>query len=191
MAHFTFTALDSKGKEVHGEIEADSQQAAVARIRERQYFPTKIEEASGGAAPARKGAAKKGALQMEIKMPKFLQGGVKAKQLTTFTRQLSTLINAGLPLLRALRGQPILVLSDIPDSAALQLGGDGKNRAIVAGAGCRKDDGLGIGQLDLGHGVVSVLGAATTAALLRPQAALGARLELWLWWMVRWRVRLP
>ena len=103
MAHFTFTALDSKGKEVHGEIEADSQQAAVARIRERQYFPTKIEEASGGAAPARKGAAKKGALQMEIKMPKFLQGGVKAKQLTTFTRQLSTLINAGLPLMRALR----------------------------------------------------------------------------------------
>lgn len=40
---------------------------------------------------------------MEIKMPKFLQGGVKAKQLTTFTRQLSTLINAGLPLMRALR----------------------------------------------------------------------------------------
>ena len=106
MARFKFTALDAKGKEVHGEIDADSQSMAVARIREKQYFPTKVEElAAGGgaAAPAKKGGAKKGAMQMEIKMPKFLQGGVKAKQLTTFTRQMSTLVNAGLPLMRALR----------------------------------------------------------------------------------------
>ena len=105
MARFKFTALDSRGKEVHGEIDADNQTAAVARIREKQYFPTKVEELAGGggAAPAKRAAAKGGALQMEIKMPKFLQGGVKAKQLTTFTRQMSTLVNAGLPLMRALR----------------------------------------------------------------------------------------
>ncbi len=106
MARFKFTALDSKGKEVHGEIDADSQSAAVARIREKQYFPTKVEELAGGgaAAPsAKKGGAPKSALQMEIKMPKFLQGGVKTKQLTTFTRQMSTLVNAGLPLMRAMR----------------------------------------------------------------------------------------
>ena len=104
MARYKFTALDAKGKEVHGEIDADSQSMAVARIREKQYFPTKVEElATGGAAPAKKGGAKKNGLQMEIKMPKFLQGGVKAKQLTTFTRQMSTLVNAGLPLMRALR----------------------------------------------------------------------------------------
>lgn len=104
MARFKFTALDSKGKEVHGEIDADNQSAAVARIREKQYFPTKVEEISGGGgAPVQKSAAPKGALQMEIKMPKFLQGGVKTKQLVTFTRQLSTLVNAGLPLMRAMR----------------------------------------------------------------------------------------
>ena len=104
MARYKFTALDAKGKEVHGEIDADTQAQAVARIREKQYFPTKVEElAAGGAAPAKKGGAKKGAMQMEIKLPKFLQGGVKAKQLTTFTRQMSTLVNAGLPLMRALR----------------------------------------------------------------------------------------
>lgn len=104
MARFKFTALDSKGKEVHGEIDADNQAMAVARIREKQYFPTQVEElAPSGAAPARKAAASKGALSMEIKMPKFLRGGVKAKQLTTFTRQMSTLVNAGLPLMRALR----------------------------------------------------------------------------------------
>lgn len=105
MARFKFTALDSKGKEVHGEIEADTQSVAVARIREKQYFPTKVEEVagSGGGTAARKGAAPKGALQMEIKLPKFLQGGVKTKQLVTFTRSLSTLVNAGLPLMRAMR----------------------------------------------------------------------------------------
>ena len=104
MARFKFTALDSRGKEVLGEIDADNQAAAVARIREKQYFPTKVEElAAGAAAPAKKGGTKKSGLQMEIKMPKFLQGGVKAKQLTTFTRQMSTLVNAGLPLMRALR----------------------------------------------------------------------------------------
>lgn len=103
MARYKFTALDSKGKEVHGEIDADNQSAALARIREKQYFPTKVEELAGGAAaPARK-AASKSAMQMEIKLPKFLMGGVKTKQLTTFTRQLSTLVNAGLPLMRALR----------------------------------------------------------------------------------------
>src|SRR5690606_15555496 len=66
-------------------------------------------------------------------------------------------------------------LADIADGAALQLGGDRKDRAIVARAGRRKDDGLGVGQLDLGHGVVSLIGAATFASLLRPKAAQGAR----------------
>ena len=104
MARYKFTALDSKGKEVHGEIEAENQSGAVARIREKQYFPTKVEELAGaaGTAPAKKSGGKSG-MQMEIKLPKFLQGRVKAKQLTAFTRQMSTLVNAGLPLMRALR----------------------------------------------------------------------------------------
>ena len=106
MARFKFTALDSKGKEVHGEIEADTQSAAIARIKEKQYFPTKVEEAGaggGGSAPGKKAAVAKSGLQMELKLPKFLQGRVKSKQLTAFTRQMSTLVNAGLPLMRALR----------------------------------------------------------------------------------------
>lgn len=104
MAQFKFTALDAKGKEVQGEIEADNQATALARIRENRLFPTKVEEvaAAGGKTLAKKGAPK-GALQMEIRMPKFLRGGVKTKQLVTFTRQLSTLVNAGLPLMRAMR----------------------------------------------------------------------------------------
>ena len=89
MARFTFTALDSNGKEVHGEIDASSQAAALSSIRDKQYFPTKVEEVTGsaGAAPAKKSKSTKSAMQMEIKMPKFLQGGVKAKQLTTLADQ--------------------------------------------------------------------------------------------------------
>ena len=105
MARFTFTALDSKGKQVQGEIEAENQSAAIARIREKSLFPSKVEAVSGSgggsAAPAKK--AKGGAMNMEIKMPKFLQGRVKTKDLTVFTRQMSTLVNAGLPLMRAIR----------------------------------------------------------------------------------------
>ena len=102
MARFTFTALDSKGKEVQGEIEAENQSAAIARIREKSLFPSKVAPvAGGGAAPAKK--AKSGGMNMEIKMPKFLQGRVKTKDLTVFTRQMSTLVNAGLPLMRAIR----------------------------------------------------------------------------------------
>ena len=47
MARFTFTALDSKGKQVQGEIEAENQSAAIARIREKSLFPSKVEAVSG------------------------------------------------------------------------------------------------------------------------------------------------
>jgi type IV pilus assembly protein PilC len=73
-------------------------------------FPTKIFEAekikekTAGKktkAPGKKGG-KKGAMDIQIKIP-FLSGRVKPKVLTTFTRQLATLVDAGLPLLRGLR----------------------------------------------------------------------------------------
>lgn len=119
MATFTFTAIDGKGNESKGTLDADSQTSAVARLREKGLFPTEITEGGGrtaaprpatksGAAqsgPLRKRAApkKKGAMQMELKMPAFLAGRVKPKQLMVVTRQLATLIDAGLPLLRGLQ----------------------------------------------------------------------------------------
>ena len=103
MARFTFTALDSKGKQVQGEIEAENQSAAIARIREKSLFPSKVEAVSGSGSAAAAKKPKGGAMNMEIKMPKFLQGRVTTKDLTVFTRQMSTLVNAGLPLMRAIR----------------------------------------------------------------------------------------
>jgi type IV pilus assembly protein PilC len=107
MATFTYKAMDSKGKEIKGKVEAGSQNDALSKIRERGLFPTEVVETAG--APRRSGATrpgkpqKKGGMNIEIKTPAFMEGRVKSKQLMVFTRQLATLIDAGLPLLRGLR----------------------------------------------------------------------------------------
>jgi type IV pilus assembly protein PilC len=114
MAKFKYVAVDGKGKEVQGEIEGDSQSIAIAKIREQQLYPTKLiplgdkKPEKKGDKPQRlvPGAARTGKakskMNMEIKLPAFLSK-VKSKQLMTFTRQLATLIDAGLPLLRGLQ----------------------------------------------------------------------------------------
>ena len=113
MAKFSYVALDSRGKEVSGVLESESSTAAVSRIREMGYFPTNVSETDKAAAkksgkpsattsPPAPGKApgKKGIGSIDLK---FLNSGkVKTKILTAFTRQLATLIDAGLPLLRGL-----------------------------------------------------------------------------------------
>jgi type IV pilus assembly protein PilC len=114
MPKYNYVAMDTKGKEITGVLETDNATTAVSRIREMGYFPTNVTEVTrdrkggrpalapaGAAKPARSAkSAKKGFGQMELK---FLQGSrVKSKVLTAFTRQLATLIDAGLPLMRGL-----------------------------------------------------------------------------------------
>ncbi len=108
MAKYTYVAMDLKGKEVRGELESDSTTNAISRIREMGYFPTDVKETKKAATPsaptgpvASAKPAKKG-LSMEIRLPGLGGGKVKSKVLTAFTRQLATLIDAGLPLLRGL-----------------------------------------------------------------------------------------
>jgi type IV pilus assembly protein PilC len=110
MPKFNYVAMDSRGKETKGTLEVANQNEAIGRIKEMGFFPTKVVEDKGG--PAGPGAAKKGPvkgakkggvnLNLNIKIP-GLSGRVKSKVLTTFTRQLATLVQAGLPLLRGLR----------------------------------------------------------------------------------------
>jgi len=103
MATFSYRAMDAQGQEVNGSIEADSVALAISQVRDMGYFPTSVTErrARGvaAAAPGKKKTA--GAMQINIKIP-GLSGRVKAKELVQFTRQLATLIDAGLPLLRSL-----------------------------------------------------------------------------------------
>ena len=115
MATFQYIALDGAGKEQRGTIEAGDRASAIAAIRAHGLFPSAIGEVKGSAAPAKaskpaKAAKvapkKKGGLNKDIninlKLPKFLRGRVKTKDLTAFTRQLATLVNAGLPLMRCI-----------------------------------------------------------------------------------------
>lgn len=109
MPRFKYVAMDAKGKEVSNIVDAESTAAAVARIRELGFFPTQVAElgaaATAGAkkasaAPAARPGAKgkkKSIWQMEIG-----GGKVKGRVLSQMTRQLATLIGAGLPLLRGL-----------------------------------------------------------------------------------------
>lgn len=107
MPKFSYVAMDSRGKETKGTLDVGSQNEAIGRLKEMGFFPTKVVEvkAKEKGDPKKKGApGKKGGRmgQIEIKIP-GLSGRVKSKSLTTFTRQLATLVDAGLPLLRGLR----------------------------------------------------------------------------------------
>src|SRR6266545_6746974 len=111
MPKYSYVAMDNRGKESKGTIEVASQNEAIGRVKEMGLFPTKIVEVDKvkethdkKAKVAGKPAGKKkgGAMNIQIKIP-GLSGGVKSKVLTTFTRQLATLVDAGLPLLRGLR----------------------------------------------------------------------------------------
>ncbi|NQT89367.1 type II secretion system F family protein [bacterium] len=95
MPIFVYEALDSQGQEVRGEIEAVSSEEAIVKIRNKSYFPTNVKEKSAKRARAAGGGRKK--------KRTFALGRVKAKNLCTFTRQLSTLQDAGLPIVRSLK----------------------------------------------------------------------------------------
>jgi type IV pilus assembly protein PilC len=91
MAKFSYTAVDAKGKQANGTIEAADQTEAIAQIRQLGFYPQRLDEAKQDASATEK--------KPKIKTK---GGKVKTKILTVFTRQLATLIDAGLPLLRSL-----------------------------------------------------------------------------------------
>ncbi len=106
MPIFNYKAIDKFGKEITGEIEVVSYDEAIQKLRGLGYFPTKItaKKEKGGLAgriAATPVPAKTG-LQLEIRIPFLGIGTVKPNQVTIFTRQLATLIGAGLPLVRSL-----------------------------------------------------------------------------------------
>jgi type IV pilus assembly protein PilC len=100
MATFTYEALDQAGKPRKGTVDASTSEEAIQRIKAQQLFPTAVREqkvkksAVAGEAVTAKPKRKSGGISL---------GRVSAKQLTAFTRQLSTLQDAGLPLLRSLQ----------------------------------------------------------------------------------------
>ncbi len=99
MPVFTYQALDSQGKEVRNEIEAESSDDALNKLRSMDLFPTSVKEKA-----AKRAASKPGAKKSASGRKKTMAiGKVKRSDLAGFTRQLSTLINAGLPIVRSMK----------------------------------------------------------------------------------------
>ncbi|MDA0577683.1 MAG: type II secretion system F family protein [Verrucomicrobia bacterium] len=113
MPRFKFSAMNAKGAETEGVLDAASQSEAITLIRSKGLFPTRVEEMEiAGAKASAPGSKSSGSragmpaakgLKKELKMPKIFEAPVRTKHLMIVTRQMATLIQAGLPLLRGLR----------------------------------------------------------------------------------------
>src|SRR5438876_107972 len=109
MPRFNYVALDARGQESTGLLEANSSNEVIGQLRQAGFFPTSVfKEGKAGsrdgkgsrsAAKALRAATKPRA-RREIVL--FQRRKVKPKILMIFTRQLATLIDSGLPLLRGL-----------------------------------------------------------------------------------------
>ena len=96
MPSYKYEAMDTSGQEVKDTIDAPNEEEAQQKIKQMGYFVTKITEVSAGKKGKKGGPKKK-------KGKTFTIGGVSMKALCTFTRQFSTLQDAGLPVLRSLK----------------------------------------------------------------------------------------
>jgi type IV pilus assembly protein PilC len=102
MANFQYSALDAKGEQTTGIVTAASEAEAIQQLRSKSLYPTQIsEEGTGkkGKAPAK---SSKGKAKSKTIAKGHTGGRIKPKSLMIFTRQLATLIDSGLPLLRSL-----------------------------------------------------------------------------------------
>jgi type IV pilus assembly protein PilC len=108
MSSYAYVAVDPQGSEMRGTLEVPDQFEALRRIKEMGLFPTKVWTPRTGqpgarrqtavSRPRRAAARRGGVLSMTL-----FPARIKPAQLTVFTRQLATLVEAGLPLLRGLR----------------------------------------------------------------------------------------
>ena len=94
MPRFSYTAKNMAGQTLNGELDAANENEARVRLRAQQLIPLRLARSSGGA----RGPAKKGGGGLGLFTPK-----VKTKDLQIFTRQFATLINAGIPVVDALK----------------------------------------------------------------------------------------
>jgi type IV pilus assembly protein PilC len=125
MPNFAYTALDARGQEVNDTLEAPDEQQAIQALRQAGYYPTSVMEAGKAAKAAKAKGAKApkaakqagGKKELNISIPFLERKTIKPKTLMIFTRQLATLIDAGLPLLRGLtvlgKQEPDVVLRKV------------------------------------------------------------------------------
>ena len=106
MPRFTYVALDSRGQESTGVLDANSSNEAIGQLRQAGYFPTSVVEEGKGGTTTRKTSravvSTAATTRSRSNITLLKRKTIKPKALMIFTRQLATLIDAGLPLLRGL-----------------------------------------------------------------------------------------
>jgi type IV pilus assembly protein PilC len=106
MARFKFVAMDANGAENEGVLEAENQAQAIGIIRAKGLFPTRVIDLSPGTRK-RPAPATRAEVQRQphhaFTIPRIIRRRVKPKDLAVTTRQLATLVQAGLPLLKGLK----------------------------------------------------------------------------------------
>lgn len=91
MPRYRYEAVDSSGETLRDELEAASPEAAIERLRDQALLPLSVTEVKGGW------------LRSSLGRPLFAQRrALSRKSLTLMTQQLASLLNAGMPLDRAL-----------------------------------------------------------------------------------------
>jgi type IV pilus assembly protein PilC len=103
MPRFRYIAMDQTGAEVEGVVEASSQNAAVSAIKANGMIPTRVSVIGGKKEKVPIAVMNRTVPQAGGTFKNLFKKRVKPKKLMIFTRQLSTLLEAGLPLLRGLR----------------------------------------------------------------------------------------
>ncbi len=107
MASFEYVAVNAKGEQSTGSIDASNEADAIGQLRKSGLYPTQVVAAGKGGVSnkAKKASAKGGKLKTKSKKGSSkggIGGKVKGKVLMIFTRQLATLVDAGLPLMKGL-----------------------------------------------------------------------------------------
>lgn len=125
MPTFAYKAMDKTGTEVAGTLDADNERLALGRLKDMGYLPLEVKEEK---------VAKGGVLDTFLGI--FMRKRVKGKDIVTFTRQLSTLIDSGLPLLRSLnvlgeQTESPNLKAQIKDAAASVQGGSTFSDALA------------------------------------------------------------
>jgi type IV pilus assembly protein PilC len=111
MSNYVYEAVDTSGLRSEGALEVTDQSEALKRIREMGLFPTKVRQAMLAPLQPRSEAARRTS-RIPLRLPK---GRIKPAALAVFTRQLATLVDVGMPLLRGLR-----LLQDQEENRALK-----------------------------------------------------------------------
>ncbi|MBN2330013.1 MAG: type II secretion system F family protein [Candidatus Omnitrophica bacterium] len=125
MPTYSYKALDKGGKEIKGSIEATGEEAVVERLRSMGYYVTQVNRQKGSV-----GQADLMDLPLVRAIGKVLsRGKVGLKHISAFSRQLATLIGAGLPLLRSLQ-----ILQEQVEDRNLKEALDGITESVEGGS---------------------------------------------------------